>query len=171
MRRARIIIASALIVFPIAALARAPWTPAGADEAVLRFSWRPGGTDRTECRTLSQEELDALPVHMRAPEVCERDRATYLLVTSLDGAAPDSMVLARGGMKGDRPLFVLGERRLAPGRHMVDVTLYRITDDSTAIISATRADLDFAPGDVHLVTATGEGSDLVIRSPSPRRRP
>jgi hypothetical protein len=170
MNRAGIVLATALIVFPIAALARAPWTPAGADEAILRYSWRLGSADRTECRTRSAEELEALPVHMRAPEVCERDRATYMLVTSLDGAAPDSLVLTRGGMKGDRPLFVLGERRLPPGRHSVDVTLYRIADGATTVVSATRADIHFAAGDVHLVTS-GEGHDLVVRSPAPRTRP
>lgn len=121
----RALLATAALVLPLVALARAPYTPPGARAAALRLSWRLAAPAAERCRPRTAEELAALPAHMRSPEVCERDVARYSLVTRVDDEAPDTLALEGGGVKGDRPLFVLEERRLPPGSHRVRVELWR----------------------------------------------
>ena len=155
---------TAALVLPIAALARAPYTPAGADAALLRLSWRLSAPAQERCRTRTAEELAALPAHMRTPEVCERHVARYLLVTRVGDAAPDTLALQGGGAKGDRPLFVLEERKLLPGRHAVHVALLRQTDGgSREEVAALDTVLFLRPGRVALITMEGEDHRLVAR--------
>ena len=169
------------VVLTFAALSRAPYTPPGADAAVLRFSWRMNVAAREDCRPRTQQELDALPAHMRTPEVCTADRATYSLVIRIDATEQDTIDVVRGGVKGDRPLFVLEERRLRPGRHRVEVGLHRVTDtsdrDGRHVEGRSRGDellasldtvLDLEAGAVQLVTLGGESRNLTVVS-SPRR--
>ncbi|HSJ10414.1 MAG TPA: hypothetical protein VK928_10885, partial [Longimicrobiales bacterium] len=152
MKFARVILASAALTLPVAALSRAPWTPPGADTATLRFSWRMSVKAQENCRARTQEELDALPVHMRTPEVCTRDDAAYVLVTRIDDTTPDTVHLLRGGVKGDRPLFVLEERVLPPGVHRVGVELQRITTEGAESMAALDTELELRPGGIALVT-------------------
>ncbi|HSJ09907.1 MAG TPA: hypothetical protein VK928_08325, partial [Longimicrobiales bacterium] len=105
----------------------------------------------------------ALPVHMRTPEVCTKDEATYVLVTRIDGAAPDTVHLLRGGVKGDRPLFVLEERVLPPGVHRVGVELQRITAEGTESMAALDTELALTPGGIVLVTLDA-ADRLVVRN-------
>lgn len=171
MTRSRIlvVVCTAAIAFLLAAISRAPYTPPGADEAILRFSWRLSVPAQENCRTRTQAELDALPAHMRSPEVCTRDDADYTLITQLDEARPDTVELARGGLKGDRPLFVLEERTLPPGVARVRVDLRR---ESSASGTSTLASLDtvvsLEPGWVQLVTLDAEGRRLVARASAAR---
>src|SRR5688572_30286623 len=127
MKAVRMLLCTALLLLPIAALSRAPWTPPGAHDAVLRFSWRMGVSGERTCRARTQQELDRLPVHMRTPAICTVTAASYLLVTQLDDAVADTTPLLRGGVKGDRPLFVLQERTLQPGERSVSVAILRVT--------------------------------------------
>jgi coenzyme F420-reducing hydrogenase delta subunit len=80
---------------------------------------------RENCRQRTQAELEALPVHMRTPEVCSRDAASYRWSVASGSCRPTRCTLVRGGAKGDRPLFVLEERALPPGLHRVRVDLQR----------------------------------------------
>ncbi|CAN5656976.1 hypothetical protein BH23GEM9_BH23GEM9_36210 [soil metagenome] len=160
----RIVLCTALITVPIAALTRAPYTPPGAEAAILRFSWRMSVVAREDCRPRTTQELDALPVHMRTAELCTRDRARYVLITRVDATAPDTLELLRGGVKGDRPLFVLEERTLAPGRHRVAIDLYRLTDNAGELLASLDTVLALEPGEVQLVTLDSEGRRLTVRS-------
>jgi hypothetical protein len=163
MKRIAALVVSALLVLPIAALSRAPYyTPPGAGDALLRFSWRMSIASREECRPRTQEELDALPVHMRTPEVCTPDRASYVLVTRIDGGRPDTLPLLRGGVKGDRPLFVLEDRRLPPGDHGVYVALLRLRDSSETTLASLDTVLRLDAGMIRLITLDAAGA-LVLR--------
>jgi hypothetical protein len=165
MKYVRIIVATAAITLLLAALARAPYTPAGAGEALLRFSWRMSVTARENCRPRTQAELDALPVHMRTPEVCTRDLARYSLITRVDDSPADTLELVRGGVKGDRPLFVLEERTLPAGRHRVQVYLHRTTGTSDSeILASLDTALVLQAGRVQLVMLDTEGRRLTVRS-------
>jgi hypothetical protein len=169
MKALRIIIASALLTLPIALFARAPYTPPGAQDAVLRFSWRMTVTGAENCRQRTQAELDALPVHMRTLEECSRDRAGYVLVTRLDDGPADTLQLLRGGVKGDRPLFVLKERRLAPGMHHVTVELQRIVGSTAgareaSVLARLDTTLLLQAGRVQLVTLDEAGRNLLVRT-------
>jgi hypothetical protein len=162
-RSAAILAASVALILPIAGLARAPYTPAGAGDAVLRFSWRMTVSVREDCRQRTQAELDALPVHMRTPEECTRDASQYQLALRI-GERTELLQLMRRGAKGDRPLFVLEERRLPPGSYNVSVELQRVTE-----LVETVARLDTAlvlqRGAVKLITRAEDGRLLVVGAP------
>jgi hypothetical protein len=164
-RIARVVVASALLTLSIAALARAPYTPPGASDAILRFSWRMSASAREHCRPRTQQELDALPVHMRTPDVCTRDTDRYILVTRIDDGVADTLDLVRGGAKGDRPIFVLDERRLSPGTHRVGVELLRLDSAGAAtVVASLDSVLVLRRGGVQLVTLQDDGRTLAVRS-------
>jgi hypothetical protein len=148
----------------IAAAARAPYSPPGADDAVLRFSWRMTIDAMENCRRRTAEELEALPAHMRAPELCTRDAATYRLIRRIGELPPDTVHLVRGGAKGDRPVYVLEERALPAGRHRVRVDLERSTSAGVEVLAALDTVLALREGRVQLVTLDAESRRLVARS-------
>lgn len=165
----RIVVCTAALVIPLAVLSRAPYTPPGAEAALLRFSWRMSVAAGENCRPRSREELAELPVHMRTPEVCTADRAMYFLVTRIDAAAPDSVRLTRGGVKGDRPLFVLEERGLTPGRHRVRVGVHRSGETGAdELVASLDTVLTLRPGGVQLITLGAGGRSLTVASSPPR---
>ena len=164
MKYARIALCTAALTLPIAALARAPYTPPGGAEAGLRFSWRMSVSAKENCRPRTSAELAELPVHMRTPEVCTRDAARYALITRIDDVAADTIQLVRGGVKGDRPLFVLEERTLSPGQYRVRVNLERMTDSGTEVLAALDTLLRMEAGGVQLITLDTEARRLSARS-------
>lgn len=154
-------VATALLVLPLAALTRLPYTPPGAGDAMLRLSWRSIVSGSERCRDRTPAELDALPVHMRTPQVCTTDPADYMLTVRVGGVS-DTLRLLRGGVKGDRPLFVLEERRLPAGRESVAVGLLRQAPDGVSVLAALDTVLGFEAGRVRLVTLDPDGR-LVVR--------
>jgi hypothetical protein len=142
-------------------LSRAPYDPPGSDGGLLRLSWRLRGEKVETCRPRTQAELDALPVHMRTPEVCESRRVAYRLVVQLDGHAPDTTIVLPGGARADRPVYVLRETPLAPGPHRVLVTFTGLSAHDDAPQLSLEADLDARPGRVELITLDPEGHRLV----------
>ena len=154
---------TALLVLPIAALSRLPYSPAGAEDAVLRLSWRMSVSAKEQCRTRTQEELDALPVHMRTPQECRRDEAHYDLVMTLDSLRTDTLSLVRGGVKGDRPLFVMEDRTVSPGEHRVRLRLERRAGGSIETLAALDTVLGFERGHIRLVTLDADSGVLIAR--------
>ena len=148
-------------------LARAPWTPAGSAHGVLRLSWRLRGERTETCRQRTPEELAALPVHMRTPEVCEGQLVAYRLAVRLDDAPADTVTVLPGGARADRPVFVLRELPLVPGAHRVRVELGRADGEHPGATLTLDTVLTAAPGAVELITLDAEATRLVhIRSPS-----
>lgn len=144
-------------------LARAPWHPDGADAAVLRLSWRLRGEREEHCRTRSEAELAALPVHMRAPQVCESRPIGYRLVLQLDEGRPDTVRLEPAGARGDRPVFVLRDTALEPGLHRVRIELGREDGRGAAPFTLDRR-IESRAGCIDLVTLDPEGGQLVHRT-------
>src|SRR5690606_15072501 len=97
----------------------------GAGDAVLRLSWRVRGIRIQECRTLTPEELDALPPHMRRPEVCEGRIAPYRLRVRVDCRVLADTLVHAAGAREDRPVYVFREFRVVPGVHRVDLRFVR----------------------------------------------
>jgi hypothetical protein len=154
----------AVMVLAVAAGSRVPYAAPHGDDAVLRLSWRSTITAREQCRQRTAAELEALPVHMRTPEVCTRDEATYVLITQVGDERADTIALLRGGVKGDRPLFVRSERRLPPGEHRVYVSLERASASGRESLAAMDTVLELRAGHVLLVTTDADGRTLVVRS-------
>lgn len=164
-RTAAATIITAAFVLILAALARAPYQPRGGDDALLRFSWRLPAPAHEDCRRRTADELEALPSHMRTPEVCERVVARYAMVTQIADAPADTVALKGGGVKGDRPLFVLFDRPMDPGRHRVRVALTRSSPGAPPEpIAALDTVLVMQRGHVQLVTLEPETRRLVVRS-------
>lgn len=119
------VVVTGAAVLALGALSRVPYTPADAGHGVLRLSWRVRGERVTECRRLSSEELEALPLHMRRPEACEGRVAPYRLRVAIDGAVVEDTLIRAAGAREDRPIYVLRDFPLAPGAHAVDVAFTR----------------------------------------------
>jgi len=157
-----------LLVVGTAFAARVPMT-LGGTEATLRFSWRVDGVVVEECRTRTAAELEAMPVHMRSPEACIGDLATFDLRVEVNGDAMLAETLIPGGARGDRPVFVFEEITVPPGSHRVSVEFQARTPEGfpeSGDIVAYRweGDLDLNVGDVALVTISESGVMEVRRS-------
>ena len=113
-------------ILVIGAATRVPWTATPADRALLRLSWRAESETMEECRSLTEEELAELPVHMRTPEVCERRAVPYLLKVDIDGRTFLDDTLHGSGAREDRPVHVFREFALRPGTHAVEVEFLAI---------------------------------------------
>lgn len=161
---ARAVVALVATLFVLGAIgwaSRAPYDSPRADVAVLRLAWRmPGGASQV-CRDRSQAELDALPVHMRTPQVCETVAVTYRLETEVDDVYVDARRLRPSGARGDRPLAVWLELPLEPGTHEVDVHLVREGSESEDQLEF-EADVRANAGEIILITLN-EAGELDVR--------
>lgn len=170
MTGARVVAAlvASLLVFGTAFAARIPVTFTG-QEATLRLSWRVDGVVIEECRTRTEAELEAMPVHMRNPEACIGELAPFSLSVSVDGGTVLSETLVPGGARGDRPVFVFDEIRVPPGSRRLSVDFRAVTPDGASDTEAVRAyewegELDLEQGEVALVTIDESGVMEVRRS-------
>lgn len=105
----------------VSAATRVPVRFAEGDQGLLRLSWRMAGIAAEACRTLTPEEQERLPVHMRNPRACIGTVASYALEVRIDGQRVMADTVRPPGARGDRPLTVLRETTLSPGRHTVEV--------------------------------------------------
>lgn len=74
-----------------------------------------------DCRTLSEEELAALPLHMRRKEVCETHGVPYRLEVRVDGEMRLERVYKAAGIHGDRPITVDERIGMEAGSHDVSI--------------------------------------------------
>lgn len=162
MRAAIAVVVSAVIVLSVSWCARLPVAGSARDHGILRLSWRMIGQRSEQCRNRTQAELDALPVHMRAPQVCERRVVSYRLTVQVDDARADTLVVKPAGAMGDRPVFVLRETPVSAGIHRVRVQLEPISADTA---TAKRLQFDeeimFAGNRVELITMEDNPARLV----------
>ncbi|MBI3568038.1 MAG: hypothetical protein HY084_07540 [Gemmatimonadetes bacterium] len=147
-RLARVASAAVMTIVAIMALARATalplaYHPSPAARLRLSFSARP---ERIEvCRTLSAEELAQRPEHMRQRVECDGKFASYRLRIDVDGRPAGESVVRGAGLRHDRPLYVLREYDIPPGRHAVHVTFERreqTDDDAEAFAPAVAVGAD-----------------------------
>ena len=136
-------------------------------EATIRLSWRAVGERIEECRVPSEEELAALPPHMRRKEICEGKLAPFQLDVSIDGRPVHSAKIYASGARQDRPTYVFQEFRVSPGRHELKVRF--ALDIESAENAPTRPPLhlettiDSAPRSIILVTREEKSDRLVLR--------
>lgn len=106
----------------------------------IAFSARP---ERLEiCRTLSEEEREALPAHMRQATSCEGRTARYHLEVRRDGQMISADALRGGGLRSDRLLYVFHEVAIPNGPSEIEVLLVRV--DSVAPTAAAEVAADSA---------------------------
>lgn len=167
------------ILLAIGALSRVPYDAEGAEDALLRLSWRIRGERVEECRPLTEAEQAVLPPHMRRDEVCEGRVAPYHLLVRIGGRVIEERTVAAAGAREDRPLYVFREVRLPPGTYPIEVSFTRLqtggvrteserpdrarTDPAAPHDLRLRGELALAPGRVVLVTYDPDTRELVLR--------
>lgn len=160
----RLAVGFALTFIVLAALgwgSRAPYDVPGNETARLRFSWRMQSAESQVCRDRTQAELDALPAHMRTPQVCESRPLVYSLESRIDDGPEEERHVRAAGARGDRPLVVWQEVPLTPGRHRIRVHFHREGTQTAESLSLDTM-VDAVPGKVVLVTLDDSGR-LVVR--------
>jgi hypothetical protein len=164
------------LVAGTAALSRLPTPFSTSDEALLRLSWRMAGVTAQACRTLSPEELEKLPVHMRNPKACIGHIASYVLRVRVDGVLETQDTVRPAGARGDRPITLLRDLRIAPGAHRVDIAFDALLPEGVepppdALRSLVwNGRVDAGPRGVALVTLDPEGRRLEYRTETGRVR-
>jgi hypothetical protein len=163
----------------LGALSQVPYEPSGAGRAVVRFAWRARSVRVEECRTLTSQEQENLPAHMRRAEVCEGTVLPYRLQVRVDGALRLDQLVKSAGARGDRPLFVFEELEVTPGPHHLEVAFEREGDapsgdmqaGATPAQLALTQQIELAVNEVALVTYETTRRELVVRghgTPVPR---
>jgi len=151
----------------LVALSEVGYSAETSQDAIIRLSWRAVGQRIEECRVPSEEELAALPPHMRREEICEGRLAPFQLDVSIDGQPVHSAEIRASGARQDRPTYVFHEIRVPPGRH--DLKVRFAVDAESAADASIRAPLlleaaiDSAPRSITLVTREEDSDRLVIR--------
>lgn len=156
---------SVLLGLGMAALSRVPYEPAGADDAMIRLSWRLRAEPVTTCRPLSDEERVRLPVHMQRDTVCTGGIPPHRLRVEIDGRSLEDALVVAGGAREDRPLAVFREFRVPPGPHDVLVE-FRPEAGSGADgdgLGPTRFPVVLEEGEVTLLTVDARSGRLVRR--------
>jgi len=144
-----------------------PWHDEGA--AHLRLSWSARPERIETCRTLTDEEYAQRPAHMRQRIVCQGTTATYALRVTADGAVLDEAVVRGGGMRGDRPIFLLRTYAVPAGERRVRIRFSRrevVDSTTTQHALPPELELDTAvvirPGTVALVTIEEGAFRLIV---------
>ena len=98
-----------------------PYQAEVGDHALVRLSWRAVGERVEACRRPSEEELAALPPHMRRAEICEGRMTPFRLAVAIDGEELLDERILPSGTRQDRPVYVLREFPVAQGPHRLRV--------------------------------------------------
>jgi hypothetical protein len=131
-----------LFVAALVALSAAPVEQPRAGRSQVRLSWRARPERIETCRAVSHEELEKQEEHMRQRVECAGRSATYLLRVESDGTVLHESVAVGGGLRHDRPLFILREIEIPPGGHRLRVTFARRerSDGDTAAFTSAPDD-------------------------------
>ena len=144
--------------------------------SVLRIALRTTAGTRQDCRKLSPVELEALPMHMRRPEVCESRAVPYRLEVRVDNQSLLDRTYTAAGIHGDRPLTVDQELPLPVGTHDVNIRFTpALADDpdgdagkdgETTISPPTFAfdgPIEFTEGRIRVASLSAKGAGFEIR--------
>ena len=154
------------LVLAIVGMSQLPASLAEIDDALLRLSWRVAGVAIEECHTLTPEELEALPAHMRRSEVCTGRNAEYLLRVQVDAELLVQDTIRPAGARRDRPLYVFRDLPLLPGVRDVRVSFDAIVppgfeEGDQPLSYDWSGSVTLASGEIALLTLAPETSMLV----------
>jgi hypothetical protein len=111
-------IAYALFAVVIGYFATQPaYTYLDPGKAQIKLSFGHAGEHITECRQLTQEELNKLAPNMRRPMDCPRGRLPVLIELELDGELLYSAELPPSGLAGDGVSTAYKKFAVDPGQH------------------------------------------------------
>ena len=112
----------------------------------------------------TQAELDALPVHMRTPQICTGHLVAYRMTLRIDDEVVDTATYLPSGAKGDRPIFVLHDVPVTVGEHDVEVDFVPVEAIRGAKARALHfdEDIDARPGRIRLITLAPNANVLML---------
>lgn len=136
-RIASALTATAIVLYALQWLSGAPVRLGRADVSRLRLSWSARPERIEACRALSATELAEREEHMRQRVECAGGFASYQLRVRSDDTLLYATVARGAGLRHDRPLYLLHEIDVAPGRHRLRISFVRRekTDDDAAAFS------------------------------------
>jgi hypothetical protein len=129
-------------------LSHAPIGSGQPADGTLRLAWRARPERIETCQAQDSEALSALPAHMRQAVICEGENASYRLEVRADRQVIAERIVRPGGLRRDRPLYVLLELPMATGERDIRVELTRIEppDPTSAAVAHDGTD-GAAPAD------------------------
>jgi len=158
-----------LLAVCVAGLSRIPLRLGDEHESLVRLSWRMDGFSLGGCRIPTAEELAALPVHMRNPEACIGQIASYRLFVTIDGESVVDETVRPAGARHDRPLYVLADLPVDPGRYELAVRFEAILPEGAPPPGAESLSVEevvtIERRDIVLVTLDPDTQRLVVRVP------
>ena len=134
-----------------------PWTVNAPGSVRLRISLRHVTGFTAGVRARSAEEIARLPAHMRPKDASVPTtgrRADAVLTVTLDGRPALTRTYRPTGVRRDGPVYAYEELEVAPGRHVVGVTL---ADAGTGQAWPLTRDMELAPGRAPLVEFVAGG--------------
>jgi hypothetical protein len=148
-----------------------PWVASPPGVALLKVAVKHVASPVEAGQTLSREELEKLPRHMRpvgGQGGESRGRRDATLRVTLDGRPILERTCRPSGLRGDGPTFVYEEVELLPGRYRVEATLAEGggpasgSDAPPPLVRRFAADVDVAPGRILLLELSSQ-QELVLR--------
>ena len=134
--------------------------------AVLGIAVRTMAGTVQDCRTLSEEELAALPQHMRRSQVCETHAVPYRLEVYVDGEPRLDRIYRAAGIHGDRPLTVEERIGVAVGSRAVRIRFAPAESDEGESAPPTytmEQDVRFEEGRLRIATLEGVEGRFEVR--------
>lgn len=122
----------------------------GEDQAVLTIAFSHAGEIREPCRTLSAEELAALPPNMRKPTDCPRERSPIIIEAHMDGELIHRQTEEAPGLFKDSGVDIYLMKKIPAGRHHLKIQM----DDSVRTEGFERSfeqDITIDPAQILLV--------------------
>ncbi|MBT8488236.1 MAG: hypothetical protein HKN72_04480 [Gemmatimonadetes bacterium] len=164
-QRVMAVVASLILAAGMAGLSQVPVATADGD-ARVRLSWRNEPIRVEECRTLSDEDQADVPAHMRRAQSCTGYRVDYELRLEIDGQSVAVDTVAPSGLRRDRPVYVLRDIAVPPGRHDVEVSYAALVPEDYQAEGLPAAfgwsgDMELGPGDVGVLTLGDNGRSLI----------
>jgi hypothetical protein len=155
----------------LAAFSAFPWVASPPGVALLKVAVKHVASPVEAGVTLSREELEKLPRHMRpmgGQGGESRGRRDTTVRVTLDGRPILDRTYRPSGLRGDGPTFVYEEVQLRPGRYRIEASLAEIggratrSDASPPLERRFEADVDVPSGRI-LLLELSSNQELVLR--------
>jgi hypothetical protein len=155
----------------LAAFSAFPWVASPSGVALLKVAVKHVASPVEAGQTLSREELEKLPRHMRPTGGQggeSRGRRDTTVRVTLDGRSVLDRTYRPGGLRGDGPTFVYEEVELRPGRYRLEASLAEgggpatRSDAPPPLERRFAADVDVVPGRILLLELSSQ-QELVLR--------
>jgi hypothetical protein len=172
---ARLVMFTALltgVAWGLGAFSAYPWAASPPDAALLRVAFKHVAPFAQAAGTLSREDWEKLPRHMRPPSLERartRTRQDTVLRVAVDGRPVLEQTYRPSGLRHDGPTFGYEELPLSLGRHRLEVSL---ADTGEADVREDAADrpgrwslrqeVEVRPGRAFLVELSGD-TGLTVR--------